>query len=73
LEWTRDGQALTYVESESANKNIWLQPLDGGAARPLTALGADQWISSYAWSPDGKMLAYTRINTLFDAALIQLK
>jgi Tol biopolymer transport system component len=73
LEWTRDGRALTYIEFESGNKNVWLQPLEGGAARPLTALGADQWIVSYALSPDGKMLAYTRINTLFDAALIRLK
>ena len=73
LEWTRDGRALTFVKSQPTQINIWLQPLNGEAARPLTALTADQWISSYAWSLDGKTLAYTRTSGTFDAALIQLK
>ncbi|MEW6128777.1 MAG: winged helix-turn-helix domain-containing protein [Acidobacteriota bacterium] len=73
LEWTRDGRALTYINSQSTSKNIWVQLLDGEEARPLTALGADQWIAAYAWSPDGEALAYTRVNTTFDVALLQLK
>ncbi len=73
LQWTKDGRALTYVEPQSGNVNIWLQPIDGKSPRPLTTLSADQWIAAFAWSSDCKMLAYTRINTTFDAVLIQLK
>jgi hypothetical protein len=73
LEWTRDGRALTYVQALSANTNIWLQPIDGGPARPLTALSADQWIATFEWSPDGKTLAVTRTRPTFDAALLELK
>ena len=72
LKWTKDGQALTYVEPVSGNRNIWIQPLDGKSARPLTELPAHEWIVTFAWSPDGKVLAYTRINTTFDAALLEL-
>jgi Tol biopolymer transport system component len=73
LQWTRDGRALSYVQPISGSANIWLQPLDGKPPRPLTALSADEWIATYAWSLDGKTLAYTRINTTFDAALMELK
>ena len=73
LQWTRDGRALTFVQPLSGGGNIWLQPLDGQPARPLTALTSDQWIANYDWSPDGETLALTRANTTFDAALLQLK
>lgn len=73
LQWTRDGRALSYVQPISGNANIWLQPLDGKPPRPLTALSPDEWIATYAWSLDGKTLAYTRINTTFDAALMELQ
>ena len=73
LQWTRDGRALSYVQPLSADTNIWLQPLDGGPARPLTALTTDQWIATFEWSPDGKTLAYTRTSPTFDAALLEFK
>jgi len=73
LQWTRDGRALTYVQPTSGDANIWLQPLDGTSPRPLTALSSDERIATYAWSPDGKILAFTRINATFDAALVELK
>ena len=73
LQWTRDGQALTYVEASSGNTNIWVQPLNGGPAHPLTALTADQWIATFEWSFDGKTLAFTRTRPTFDAALLELK
>jgi len=73
LEWTRDGRALTYIDANSGEINVWLQPLDGSSPHALTALSPDEWIATFAWSPDGKTLAYTRINTSFDAALIELR
>lgn len=73
LQWTRDGRSLTYVQPLSGNTNIWLQPLDGGPPRQLTALATDQWIATFEWSPDGKTLAYTRTRPTFDAASLNLK
>ena len=44
-----------------ADNDIWVQPLDGGAARQLTHLPADgQQIWGAAWSADGKRLAVGR-------------
>jgi Tol biopolymer transport system component/DNA-binding winged helix-turn-helix (wHTH) protein len=73
LQWTRDGRALTYVQPLSGDTNIWLQPLEGGPARQITALTSDQWIATFDWSLDGKTLAYTRTRPTFDAALLELK
>jgi Tol biopolymer transport system component len=39
--------------------NIWIRPIKGGEAKPLTHF-TDHKISSYAWSPDGKHLAIGR-------------
>lgn len=39
-------------------KQIWLIPLHGGEARPLTAISGG--VSSFKWSPDGKKLAFIR-------------
>lgn len=39
-------------------KQIWLIRLSGGEARPLTAISGG--ISSFKWSPNGKMLAFIR-------------
>jgi serine/threonine protein kinase/Tol biopolymer transport system component len=59
LEWTPDSQGLAYLDPRSVD--IWIQPLDGGAARQLTHFPADgQQIWAIAWSADGTRLAVGR-------------
>jgi Tol biopolymer transport system component len=62
LGWTPDGQALTYVQNTTGNReNLYLQPLAGGAPVQLTHFDSEPaLVASYAWSRDGKKLAITR-------------
>lgn len=50
--------------------NLYLQPLDGGAARQLTNFTSLK-IYSYQWSPDGKKLALVRGDSPSDLILIK--
>jgi len=54
--WSRDGRALTYVDTRKGVSNIWSQPLEGGAPRPLADFKSGL-IFDFAWSPDGKRAA----------------
>ncbi|MFN7934700.1 MAG: hypothetical protein U0R19_15325 [Bryobacteraceae bacterium] len=53
-----DGQWLAFASTrdKSGFQHIWLRPLDGGNARPLT--GGPQDDSEPAFSPDGRSVAY---------------
>ena len=51
-------------------KNIWVQPIDGGAPHSLTKF-TDKTINDFAWSPDDKRLAITRGASLADLVLIK--
>ena len=67
--WTPDGRDIAFTDSTDP-KNIWVQPIDGGAPHPLTKF-TDKTINDFAWSPDGKRLAITRSSTLADIVLIK--
>jgi dipeptidyl aminopeptidase/acylaminoacyl peptidase len=75
LSWTRDGKALSYVTSAggatpgSSVSNIWLQPVDGGPARRITAF-KDEMITGHAWSRDGRRLAVLRGTWRSDLVMI---
>lgn len=72
-EWSPDGKYLAYLTRDAgpttppiANKvggnppatRLWLQPLNPpGAPRSLTP--ADQYVDSFAWSPDSTEIAYS--------------
>src|SRR6266496_5904013 len=56
IQWTADGRALTYVDTQGGVSNLWMQSLTGGAPRQLTDF-KDQRIYGFAWSRDGKQLA----------------
>ncbi len=60
VRWTPDSQGLAYLDPR-APADIWIQPLEGGAARQFTHFPADgQQIWGVAWSADGKRLAVGR-------------
>ena len=48
-----------YVDTKGTVSNLWLQPINGGAPKPLTDFKENQ-ITAFAWSPDGKQLALSR-------------
>lgn len=69
IQWTPDGQAITFVDRPSGISNLWSQPLDGGPAKKLTDFKEYQ-INMFAWSRDGKYLAFSRGLKTSDIVLI---
>jgi eukaryotic-like serine/threonine-protein kinase len=65
-----DGENVTYIVRSNGVDNIWVQPLPAGPPRQLTSFKS-QFISAYAWSPDGKRLAVVRERPSLDAVLIR--
>ncbi|MGH9841405.1 MAG: hypothetical protein ACREEM_21850, partial [Blastocatellia bacterium] len=59
LRWTPDGRAIAYVDYPVGLSRLWVQPLEGGAPKPLLELETDR-IFGFDWSRDGKRLAYVR-------------
>lgn len=64
--WSPDGRRLAYVRAEAHRPsvwNLWIQPLDDGAARRVTDYRVGQtWSAS--WFPDGRRIAYSHEDTL---------
>ena len=69
VKWTRDGKAIAFLNSPGGVPNIWTQPLDGGAAKPLTNFPSDS-IISFNWNADGSQLAVIRGVETSDVVLI---
>jgi dipeptidyl aminopeptidase/acylaminoacyl peptidase len=55
-----DGRELAFIadvgSGDDAQSQLWVMPLDGGDARPVTT--APEGIEQFAWRPDGKAFAY---------------
>jgi len=68
-QWTPDGLGIAYVDIGDT-KNIWVQPIAGGAPHPLTKF-TEKDITSFTWSPDGKRLAIVRSTFMTDIVLIK--
>ena len=68
-QWTPDGRALRFVDSNADTSNIWEQPLDGGRPRQLTDFQSII-LTDFDWSPDGRQLVYARGVTVSDVVLI---
>jgi len=69
FQWVPDGQAVAFVDKGAGADNIWVQPIAGGAPRPLTHF-TTEGIASFAWSKDGKQIAIARGTLVQDAVLI---
>jgi serine/threonine protein kinase/Tol biopolymer transport system component len=65
LDLSPDGSELLVVDGQGAPPKgpLWRLPILGGSPRKLADIVAE----TAAWSPDGKMLAYTNLGDLFVA------
>jgi dipeptidyl aminopeptidase/acylaminoacyl peptidase len=53
--WSPDGRALAFLSNRDGESQIYLIPLAGGEAKPLT--DSKTGIRSFEWAPDGKRIA----------------
>ena len=55
-----DGTKLAFLANagtgDDAQSQVWVMPLDGGDARPVTT--ASEGVNQFAWRPDGGAIAY---------------
>jgi dipeptidyl aminopeptidase/acylaminoacyl peptidase len=55
-----DGRRLAFISNvgkdDDAKSQVWVMPLDGGDARPIT--DAPDGVEQFAWRPDGEAIAY---------------
>ena len=70
--FTPDGKALAYIVKQKTISNIWLQPLDGSAPKPLTRFSNGE-IYNFAWSVDGQKLILARGNPIRNALLLRIR
>ena len=70
LQWTPDGRALLYAETQGGVSNMWSLPADGGAPKKLTDFKSDR-IFWFDFSRDGRWLALSRGNESSDVVLIK--
>lgn len=68
--WSPDGSAIVYVNTLGGVSNLWSQPIDGGGAKQITNFKSDQ-ILNFAFSPDGRQIAFARANHSSDAVVIR--
>jgi Tol biopolymer transport system component/DNA-binding winged helix-turn-helix (wHTH) protein len=67
--WMPDSKAICYVDKQEGVGNIWIQPLDGSAPKQFTHWNPGP-IFSFAWSRDGKLLAFASGAQMSDVVLI---
>jgi len=67
--WTPDGKGIVYVKRDGRQENLFMQPLAGGPATPLTNF-TDGSIASYEWSPDGQRIVMTHYLQMCDVVLL---
>ena len=69
VRWTPDGGASAYVDTSF--RSIWAVPVDGGAPRAIATYAPDTSpIARFAWSDDGRRLAFSRLTLEFDIVLL---
>lgn len=67
--WTPDGRGVLFTGMLGDRMNVFLQPLDGSAPRPVTKF-EDQVIFGFSRNPDGKSLVVARGRLSRDAVLM---
>jgi dipeptidyl aminopeptidase/acylaminoacyl peptidase len=68
--WSRDGSSISFVSArgtapagaDSPRSQLFILPLEGGEAEKLT--DSKEGVDAYAWSPDGKSIAFISNDSL---------
>jgi Tol biopolymer transport system component len=68
-QWTPDGKAIAFLLTRNRATNIWVQPLAGGDPVQLTKFPRLEMFE-FAWSRDGKHLAFSRGQRRTDVVMI---
>lgn len=55
--WSPDGQSIAFLSNRGEKTQIWLLPINGGEAKPITH--ANEGVNEFHWAPDGKRIVYT--------------
>ena len=69
LAFSPDGKAVVFTVRAKGIDNLWVQPLDGSSAHPLTHFTAEL-IGRFKFSPDGSKIAIERGHIESDAVLL---
>jgi Tol biopolymer transport system component len=64
-----DGSLVAFITAN--NREIWLMNANGGEPRKLLGLGRDATFFQVGWSPDGKRVAYLKIDPATDDHVIE--
>ncbi len=67
--FTPDGRAIAFLLTRNHATNIWEQALTGGAPTQLTKFASGQMFA-FAWSTDGKQLAFSRGQNKTDVVMM---
>lgn len=59
IQWTPDGQSISYIDNRDGSSNIWSRPLSGGPAKRVTDFRGDRMFA-FDWSRDGSQLVCLR-------------
>jgi Tol biopolymer transport system component len=70
IQWAPDGRSIQYVNSRDGTNNLIRQPIDGSAPEQITKFKANG-IGRFAFSRDGKTIAFVRSSTRSDVVLIR--
>lgn len=55
--WSPTGDAIAFLSNRNEKPQVWLLPINGGEARPVTA--AEEGVDDFNWSPDGTRIVFT--------------